>query len=66
MSDIEDFLNATLARQGEAERALLNGDPGARLAVTAIEDPVTVFGAKVPLRRGRGECSEILSWLAAV
>ena len=34
MSDIEDFLNATLARQGEAERALLNGDPGARLAVS--------------------------------
>ena len=65
MSDLDDFLSATLVRQGEAERALLNGDPGPRLEMTAMQDPVTVFGAKVPLRRGRGESSDILKWLAA-
>jgi ketosteroid isomerase-like protein len=65
MSDLDDFLTATLAPQGDAERALLNGDPRPRLAITAMQDPVTVFGAKVPLRRGRRECSEILSWLAS-
>jgi len=29
------------------------------------QDPVTIFGAKVPLRRGWDEVSETLRWLAA-
>ena len=65
MSELDDFLTPTLARQTEAEQALVNGDPELRLAMTLLQDPVTVFGAKVPLRRGRGEFNEILSWLAA-
>src|SRR5215216_5680827 len=41
------FLTPTLTRQTEAEQALVNGDPGPRLAMTSTNDPVTVFGAKV-------------------
>ena len=65
MSELDDFLTPTLARQVEAEQALINGDPGLRLAMTSTHEPVTVFGAKVPLRSGWDEVSEILRWLAA-
>jgi ketosteroid isomerase-like protein len=65
MSELDDFLDATLSRQLEAEQALVNGDPGPRLAMTSLQDPVTVFGAKVPLRRGWEEVSETLGWLAS-
>ena len=61
----DDFLGSTLARQLEAERALVNGDPELRLAMTSLQDPVTVFGAKVPIRTGWDEVSEALRWLAA-
>jgi hypothetical protein len=50
MSELDHFLTPTLARQTEAEQALVNGDPGPRLAMTSINDPVTVFGVKVPVR----------------
>jgi hypothetical protein len=33
MSDLDDFLTPTLARQLEAEQALINGDPALRLAM---------------------------------
>ena len=65
MSELDDFLTPTLASQLEAEQALINGDPEPRLAITSIQDPVTVFGAKVPLKRGWDEVSEILRWLAS-
>jgi ketosteroid isomerase-like protein len=65
MSDLDDFLTPTLARQLEAEQALVNGDPGPRLAMTSTQDPVTIFGARVPLRRGWDEVSEVLRWLAS-
>jgi ketosteroid isomerase-like protein len=65
MTELDEFLTPTLARQHEAEQALINGDPGPRLAMTSTQDPVTVFGAKVPVRRGWNEVSETLRWLAA-
>ena len=65
MTELDDFLAAMLARQTEAERALLNGDPNPRLAMTSDRDPVTVFGAKVPVRQGRDELDEVLHWLAS-
>ena len=65
ISELDDFLTPTLARQVQAERALVNGDPAPRLAMTSTEDPVTVFGAKVPVRSGWDEVSETLRWLAA-
>jgi ketosteroid isomerase-like protein len=65
MSELDDFLTPTLARQLGAEQALVNGDAGPRVAMTSVEDPVTVFEAQVPLRRGWDEVSETLRWLAA-
>ena len=65
MSDLDDFLTLTLTRQVEAEQALINGAPTQRLAMTSTQDPVTTFGAEVPLRRGWDEVSETLCWLAA-
>ncbi len=65
MSELDDFLHPALARQIEAEQALINGDAEPRLAMTSTQDPVTVFGAKVPLRSGWDEVSETLRWLAA-
>ena len=65
MSDLDDFLTPTLTRQVEAEQALINGDPTQRLTMTSTQDPVTIFGAKVPLRCGWDEVSETLRWLAS-
>ena len=45
MTDLDDFLATTLARQVAAEEALHNGDPGSRLAMWSTRDPVTVLGA---------------------
>ena len=65
MSELDDFLTATLDRQAEARRALSDGNPGPWLATTSRQDPVTLFGARVPLRRGWDEVSDALRWLAA-
>jgi len=65
MSELDDFLTSTLARQVEAEQALINGDPEPRVAMTSRQEPVTVFGAKVPLRRGVEEVTGVLRWLAS-
>ena len=46
MSELDDFLTPTLARQLDAEQALHNGDPGPRLAMWSTRHPVTVFGAQ--------------------
>ena len=45
MSDLEAFLDETLARQLPAEEALHNGDPEPRLAMWSTQDPMTLFGA---------------------
>src|SRR3712207_4249047 len=65
MSALDDFVAWTLARQHQAEQALINGDPEPRLAMTSRQDPVTIFGAKVPVRRGWNEVSDTLRLLAA-
>jgi ketosteroid isomerase-like protein len=63
MSDLDDFLTPTLGRQLEAEQALLNGDPGPRLAMWSTQDPVTVFGAEKSVI-GSEEAGEVFGWLA--
>ena len=65
MTELDDFVTSMLGRQTDAERALVGGDPEPRLAITSKQDPVTVFGAKVPLRRGWDDVSDTLRWLAA-
>ena len=65
MSALDDLVTLTLAQQREAEQALMDGDPGPRLAMTSTNDPVTIFGAKVPVRSGWDEVGATLRWLAA-
>jgi hypothetical protein len=63
MSELDDFLTPTLARQLEAEKALINGDPASRLAMWSTQDPVTVFGA-MKTDIGSEEVRRVFRWLA--
>lgn len=63
MSELDDFLTPTLARQLEAEKALINGDPGPRLAMWSTQDPVTVLGAMKDVI-GAEEARQVFRWLA--
>jgi len=63
MSELDDFLTPTHARQLEAEQALINGDPGPRLAMWSTQEPVTVFGAEKSVI-GSEEVRQVFQWLA--
>jgi ketosteroid isomerase-like protein len=63
MSELDDFLTTTLARQVEAEEAVHNGDVTLRMQMWSTNDPVTVFGA-VKSGSGWDEVSELFRWLA--
>ncbi len=64
MSELDDFLTTTLARQIEADEALHNGDPTPRMQMWSTQDPVTVFGA-VRSVSGWDEVSQAFRWLAS-
>ena len=64
MSDLDEFLASTIARQVEAEEAIHNGDPGPRLAMWSTKDPVTVLGA-VRSVSGWDEVSQLFRWLGS-
>ena len=64
MSELDDFLTPTLTRQLDAEQALINGDPGPRLAMWSTQDPVTVFGAEKSVI-GSEEVRQAFHWLAS-
>ena len=64
MSELDDFLTTTLARQVEEEEALHNGDVQPRLAMWSTRDPVTVFGALKSVS-GWDEVSQVIRWLAS-
>ena len=68
MSELDDFLTPTLARQIEAEQALVNGDPAPRLAMTSINDPVTGVRCKSAGQTwmGRGQRGPSLARRAVV
>jgi ketosteroid isomerase-like protein len=63
MTELDDFLTTTLARQIKAEETIHNGDPGPRLAMWSARDPVTLFGAMMPLKSGWAELSAAFRWL---
>jgi ketosteroid isomerase-like protein len=64
VSEVEDFLDGMLTRQLAAEHALCRGDAEARSGTWSQRDPVTLFGAAVPIRRGWDEVSSTFRWLA--
>jgi len=64
MSELDDFLTPTLARQVEAEEAIHNGDVTLRMQMWSTQDPVTVFGA-VKSNSGWDEVSQVFRWVAS-
>ena len=65
MSELDDFLTNTLARQIKAEEAIHNGNVEPRLEMWTTREPVTLFGAGVPLKRGSDEVTRAFRWLAS-
>jgi ketosteroid isomerase-like protein len=59
------FLADMLPRQDAAERAILNGDADVRKAIWSTRDPVTLFGAAVPVRSGWEDVSRTFGWVAS-
>src|SRR3954452_13969545 len=64
-AELDAFLDATLAAQIKAEQALHEGDLNPRLSTWSHDDPVTLFGAGVPYRRGWPDVRAVFEWLAA-
>lgn len=58
------FLEATLAAQARAERALHEGDVAPRLSMWSHDDPVTLFGAGTTYRSGWPEVCATFKWVA--
>ena len=65
MSELDDFITNTLARQIKAEEAIHNGNVEPRLEMWTTREPVTLFGAGVPLKRGSDEVTRAFRWLAS-
>lgn len=63
MGDSEEF-RSFLARQQEAEAALVNGDVGPRLALWSRRNPVSLLGAWGPNKTGWPELERIFRWVA--
>ena len=64
MSELDDFLSTTLARQVEAEEAIHNGDPALRMQMWSTQEPLTLFGA-AKSASGWDEVSRVFRWLAS-
>jgi ketosteroid isomerase-like protein len=65
MSDLDDFRSTMLARQVEAEQAMVLGDAGPRMELWSRRDPVTLFGAAGMSKAGWDELSRIFPWVAS-
>ena len=64
VAHVDEFLADMLPRQLAAEHALCRGDAEARSGTWSQRDPVTLFGAAVPVRQGWAEVSDVFRWLA--
>jgi hypothetical protein len=64
LGEVDQFLAAMLPRHVAAEHALCRGDADPRSETWSHRDPVTLFGAAVPLRRGWDDVSRTFRWLA--
>lgn len=65
MSEFDDFLTRTLARQVMAEEAIDNGDPAPQMEMWSTRDPVTLFGVWGPCNSGSDEVSRTFRWVAS-
>jgi len=64
LGHLEEFRTGFLARQAEAEEALVQGDVGPRLALWSRRDPVSLLGAWGPNKTGWAELERTFSWVA--
>jgi len=64
-SETDKFLAEMLPRQIAAEQAMHRGDPEPRLALWSRDDPVSLFGAWLPLETGWPDVSEGFRRVAA-
>jgi ketosteroid isomerase-like protein len=64
-ADLEEFLTNGLKRQVDADLAIHDGDPAPRIAMWSREDPVSLFGAHVPVVTGWAEAEKTFQWLAS-
>ena len=62
--ELEEFLATGLKRQIDADFALHDGDPDPRLALWSTQDPISLFGAAVPVETGRAAVEDVAYWLA--
>ena len=64
MGELDDFRTVFLARQTEAEAALIQGDVEPRLALWSRREPVSLLGAWGPNTTGWLELERIFRWVA--
>ena len=65
MDEVEDFRAMMLARQTEAEEALVHGDPRPRMELWSRREPVTLFGAIGMSESGWEQLSRTFEWVAS-
>jgi ketosteroid isomerase-like protein len=64
MGGLDDFRTVFLARQTQAEEALVHGDVEPRLALWSRRDPVSLLGAWGPNKTGWAELERTFRWVA--
>jgi ketosteroid isomerase-like protein len=64
-SQTDAFLAEMMPKQIAAERAIHQGNVEPRLALWSTRDPVTMFGAAVPLRTGWPDLHRTFHWVAS-
>ena len=65
MDEVADFRATMLARQTEAEEALVHGDPRPRMELWSRREPVTLFGAIGMSESGWEQLSRTFEWVAS-
>jgi ketosteroid isomerase-like protein len=65
-AELDEFRTHFLARQTEAEEAIIHGDLEPRLKLWSRRDPLSLFGAWGPCKTGWEEVSRIFRWVASV
>lgn len=64
-AELDEFRTQFLARQTEAEEAMIHGQLEPRLELWSRRDPVSLFGALGPCKTGWDEVSRNFRWAAS-
>jgi ketosteroid isomerase-like protein len=63
--EVDEFRTTMLARQTEAEEAIVRGDPRPRMELWSKRNPVTLFGAVGMSESGWEQLSRTFTWVAS-